>query len=89
MYLDYKLDESYTPKKITIKAGTNFHDLKAVHTVKLHEPSGWISITFNHYENGIITANLIQISIDQNHQNGRDTHVRQVKIYGPICRYPM
>lgn len=25
--MDYKLDESYTPSKVAVRAGTNFHDL--------------------------------------------------------------
>ncbi|KAF0978290.1 hypothetical protein FDP41_002805 [Naegleria fowleri] len=33
---------------------------------------------------GTIRCNMLQIVISQNHQNGRDTHVRQVKVYGPI-----
>lgn len=28
MYIDFKSDESYTPNKISIKAGTVFQDLK-------------------------------------------------------------
>lgn len=27
LYLDFRQDESYTPQKISIKAGTNFNDL--------------------------------------------------------------
>ena len=27
LYMDYKLDESYTPSKVAVRAGTNFHDL--------------------------------------------------------------
>ena len=27
MYVDYKLDESYTPSRIAVRAGTNHHDL--------------------------------------------------------------
>ncbi len=34
IYLDYKSDESYTPCKLAIRAGTSFHDLK-VHCNKL------------------------------------------------------
>lgn len=36
----------------------------------------------------ILRAHLIQICIVQNHQNGRDTHVRQVKIFGPRSSTP-
>lgn len=28
LYLDFKSDESYTPSKISIKAGNNLQDLK-------------------------------------------------------------
>jgi hypothetical protein len=31
----------------------------------------------------IIRTHLIQISIISMHQNGRDTHIRQVQLYGP------
>ena len=44
LYLDFTLDESYTPKKIIIKAGTTFHDLTEIESVELHEPSGWVRI---------------------------------------------
>ena len=28
IYLEYKQDESYTPSKISVRAGTYFHDLQ-------------------------------------------------------------
>ena len=30
LYVDFKLDESYTPSKISIRAGDGFHNLKVV-----------------------------------------------------------
>ena len=41
MYIDFKSDESYTPNKISIKAGTVFQDLKEILYIELKEPSGW------------------------------------------------
>ena len=35
MYADYKLDESYTPSKISVRCGTNFHDLQVSQTFLL------------------------------------------------------
>ncbi len=32
LYLDYSLDESYTPKKISVSYGTSLHDLVDFHT---------------------------------------------------------
>ena len=28
-------------------------------------------------------AYLVQLAVLQNHQNGRDTHIRQIRVYGP------
>ena len=33
---------------------------------------------------GVLKAFFIQLAIVSNHQNGRDTHLRQVKVYGPL-----
>jgi anaphase-promoting complex subunit 10 len=44
LYLDFKLDESYTPRKLSIRAGTTFHDLTEIKTQTISEPSGWITI---------------------------------------------
>ena len=38
LYADYKLDESYTPSKISVRAGNSFHDLREVRVVDLDEP---------------------------------------------------
>ncbi|KAG2385964.1 hypothetical protein C9374_003113 [Naegleria lovaniensis] len=87
IYLDYKKDESYTPQTISIRCGTSFHDLTHVKTVELEEPVGYICINMNDEKDQVsncIRCNMLQIVISQNHLNGRDTHVRQVKVYGPI-----
>ncbi|RMX64196.1 hypothetical protein DD238_006643 [Peronospora effusa] len=86
LYMDYKLDESYTPKKIAIHCGSTVHDLKEFHVQHVAEPKGWISIPL-HTGEGLEQAPLrtffLQIVIHAMHQNGRDTHIRQVKIYAP------
>lgn len=30
LYVDFKLDESYTPSKVSIRAGDGFHNLKVI-----------------------------------------------------------
>jgi anaphase-promoting complex subunit 10 len=40
VYADYKLDESYTPAKISVRAGNSFHDLREIKVVDLEEPKG-------------------------------------------------
>jgi hypothetical protein len=44
LFVNYKQDESYTPNKLSIRAGTSFHDLREIDIVELMEPEGWLSI---------------------------------------------
>lgn len=94
IYTDYKLDDSYTPMKISIRVGTGFHDLQEVHVMDLEEPTGWVTIpltslgavhkdTGDNSEHTYLRAHLVQFAVLTSHQNGRDTHIRQVKIFGP------
>ena len=45
LYVDYKLDESYTPQRISVRAGSGFHDLKEIRSLEVQEPKGWIIIS--------------------------------------------
>ncbi|XP_074381445.1 anaphase-promoting complex subunit 10 isoform X1 [Apium graveolens] len=85
LYVDYKLDESYTPSKIAIRAGDGFHNLKEIKTVELVKPTGWvyISLSGNDPREAFVNTFMLQIAVLSNHLNGRDTHVRQIKVYGP------
>lgn len=111
LYLDYNLDESYTPRRLTVSAGMTNHDLVPAilpqsTLVEFQEPVGWCIIPLQKMpdplEDGpedpedeeedegekdlakdVVKAHLVQISILSQHQNGRDTHVRQVQLYGP------
>lgn len=103
IYCNYRLDESYTPRLISVRCGTNFHDLREVCSMELEEPNGWIDIALSSASpndnesdaaaatpissetrgNRGIRTNMIQLAILSNHQNGKDTQLRQVKVYGP------
>ncbi|KAL0677279.1 hypothetical protein Bca4012_005260 [Brassica carinata] len=102
LYVDFKLDESYTPSKISVRAGDGFHNLKEVKSVELVKPSGWVSISLSGADPRLLTNELVcvslsgidpwetfvntfmlQIAMLSNHLNGRDTHIRQIKVYGP------
>ena len=87
IYTDFKHDESYTPAKISIRAGATFHDLREIHVQELNEPSGWVPI-LPHLQEGIeqervLRTHFLQVAILANHQNGRDTHIRQMKVTTP------
>ncbi|KAL7526080.1 hypothetical protein ACHAXR_001305 [Thalassiosira sp. AJA248-18] len=116
LYMDFNLDESYTPKRMKVLVGTTFHNLEEVRTIDVREPCGWCTIPLwkkwgedvldtvldpegedradEEFVDGRRTkvplwkrkpmrTHLVQICILSMHQNGRDTHVRQVKIFGP------
>ncbi|CAH9107234.1 unnamed protein product [Cuscuta europaea] len=85
LYVDYKLDESYTPSKISIRAGDGFHNLKEIKSVEFVKPTGWvyISLSGNDPRETFVNAFMLQVAILSNHLNGRDTHIRQIKVYGP------
>lgn len=89
LFLDFNLDESYTPKQLSVKAGSGAHDLQEVTQMTLAEPVGWTLIHLDSLREGhpsegsTLQAFHVQISIDSMHQNGKDTHVRQCKIFGP------
>ncbi|XP_067000450.1 anaphase-promoting complex subunit 10 [Anabrus simplex] len=84
IFTDYKLDESYTPSRISIRAGTNFNDLQEVEVIDLNEPTGWVLIPVKDINEKPIRTFMIQIAVISNHQNGRDTHMRQIKIHSPM-----
>ncbi|KAM0938144.1 putative APC10/DOC domain, Galactose-binding-like domain superfamily [Dioscorea sansibarensis] len=85
LYVDFKLDESYTPSKISIRAGDGFHNLKEIKTVELVKPVGWVHISLSGTDprETFIHTFMLQLAVLSNHLNGRDTHIRQIKIYGP------
>ena len=91
IYTDYAKDESYTPANISIRAGTTFHDIQEVHSMELEEPSGWVTVPLvppgaevrPGEPRGYIRTYFIQLAILSCHQNGRDTHIRQIRVYSP------
>ena len=84
LYADYKADESYTPSKISIRAGNHFHDLHQIELIELEEPSGWLTVSLSDGDKPLRTY-MLQIAVLANHQNGRDTHMRQIKIHAPLA----
>ncbi|KAJ3401767.1 Anaphase-promoting complex subunit 10 [Chytriomyces hyalinus] len=85
IYFDYRQDESYCPSKISIRAGSTPQDVQELHLLELEEPIGWISVDLRDETTGhALHAHLVQVAILANHQNGKDTHVRQIQLYAPL-----
>ncbi|ALC41070.1 Apc10, partial [Drosophila busckii] len=93
IYTDYKLDESYTPSRISIRSGTNFNDLQELQVIDLTEPNGWVQIPIKDGNVKSIRTFMLQIAVISNHQNGRDTHMRQIRVHAPCSgegkHYPL
>lgn len=84
IYTDYKADESYTPNRISLRAGTHFNDLIEVDQIELSEPVGWVCVPMKDINDKPIRTFMVQIAVLSNHQNGRDTHLRRIKIRSPV-----
>ncbi|XP_046578722.1 anaphase-promoting complex subunit 10-like isoform X2 [Haliotis rubra] len=83
LYADYKADESYTPNRISIRAGNHFNDLTEVEQVEMSEPVGWVCVPLKDVNDKPIRTFMIQVTVLSNHQNGRDTHIRRIKVRSP------
>ena len=85
IFLDFEADESYTPTRITLLAGTGYHDLIPFSALEFAQPKGWIDVPLDHVGGGAdgktLRAFLVQVRVVENHQNGKDTHVRGLKVY--------
>jgi anaphase-promoting complex subunit 10 len=85
IFLDFEADESYTPTRITLLAGTGYHDLIPFSALEFTQPKGWIDVPLDDVGGGedgkTLRAFLVQVRVVENHQNGKDTHVRGLKVY--------
>lgn len=93
-YVDNRIDESYCPNRLSISAGTAHHDLEELDLIELDDPQGWIHIDLcdgrarilgseEKDEGKPLKANILCLTVLTNHQSGKDTHIRQVKVYAP------
>ncbi|CAI2378883.1 unnamed protein product [Moneuplotes crassus] len=89
IFIDFKTDESYTPSKVAIKVGNSFFDLQEVKFIEFFEPYGWYTFDLDQVNQSgekiasYIKTMCVQIEIRENQHNGRDTHIRQVKVFSP------
>jgi anaphase-promoting complex subunit 10 len=84
-YVDYNHDESYTPTNIVFYAGTGHHDLIQFAELQLTNPLGWQDVPISGCGGGpdgnSLCCWLVQMHIRENHQNGKDTHIRGIKLF--------
>jgi anaphase-promoting complex subunit 10 len=96
LYLDVALDESYTPKTLSVETGMTAQDLSASPAngkMELTDPSGWSVIAISGPPDPItldttVKTHLVRINILSMHQNGRDTHIRRLAIFAKRTTAP-
>ena len=92
VYLDFELDESYTPTRMVFLAGMGMYDLTEFAEWTGGEPNGRVDISLEGVgpisdgldgeNNGaVLKCMVVQVRVCENHQNGKDTHVRGVQLF--------
>lgn len=84
VYLDFELDESYTPTRMVFLAGMGMYDLTEFAEWNGEAPRGWVDVKLEGVGCGggdVLRAMVVQVKICENHQNGKDTHVRGVQVF--------
>jgi anaphase-promoting complex subunit 10 len=86
--LVFNSDESYTPKKLSVRAGTHSLDASEAGSAEVESPNGWVMLELledpsHRSTSGRVWCTYLQLMITENHQNGRDTHVRGVRVFSP------
>jgi anaphase-promoting complex subunit 10 len=87
-YCDEQLDESYTPVTVSVRSGTSFHDLEEVRRCDVSSPNGYVRIALTSPPPAgdadmlPLRTNLLQFAVLANFDNGRDCHIRQIKVFG-------
>ncbi|KAI8991576.1 galactose-binding domain-like protein [Mycotypha africana] len=82
LFIDYNQDESYTPKTIAIYAGLTERDLVEMAQVTCEPTVGWVNVDMTKdNDNKPFRAFALRVAILSTQQNGRDTHLRQLKVY--------
>ncbi|KRY15519.1 Anaphase-promoting complex subunit 10, partial [Trichinella patagoniensis] len=83
IYVDTDVDGSYTPKTLSIRRGTQLCDMVENVLVHLANFKGWAVIPLCARGRNFVSAFILQIAILANHLNGRDSCIRQIKVFGP------
>ncbi|KAJ3012624.1 Anaphase-promoting complex subunit 10 [Thoreauomyces humboldtii] len=85
IYVDLGKDESYTPREINVKAGNSLYDLQDLQRFDIGEGTGWQEFVLFEDEETMkpLSAFVVQISVLENFQHGKDTHIRGLKFWAP------
>ncbi|AET38306.1 anaphase promoting complex subunit DOC1 Ecym_2591 [Eremothecium cymbalariae DBVPG len=85
MYFSLFIDESYTSETIRLYAGHSPSDATYYKTLEVRNVNGWVKFTFedNRPSDGLLKCQFLRIEVVTNHENGKDTHLRGIRMFGP------
>ncbi|KAI8997549.1 anaphase-promoting complex, subunit 10-domain-containing protein [Pilobolus umbonatus] len=88
IFIDYFQDESYTPKAVSIRIGNTYRDLFEIMAFECGQIVGWINADLTTKNDGApIPIFKLQVAISSTHLNGKDIHLRQLKVYSVLPAY--
>uniref|UniRef100_A0A7S1YAW7 DOC domain-containing protein n=1 Tax=Sexangularia sp. CB-2014 TaxID=1486929 RepID=A0A7S1YAW7_9EUKA len=77
LYVDVHTDDSYTPARLRVSGSAGAGDVHDEVTEEVSMPVGWIYLPLPDWR-----VRALQLSIFMNHENGRDSNIRQLKVFG-------
>lgn len=84
LYFSISSDESYTPKVFKLYVGTSPSDAVFYKSYHIDHLDGWVGLTFSdNREDALMKCQFIRFVFPINHENGKDTHLRGVRLYSP------
>ena len=93
-YNDSKLDESYTPQRISVRGGTDFHDLKELVMLEVEDLSGWTNIKLEDApgryadDNGLFGSLGYLVALRSDIFNRETQRESATSIPAPVCCPP-
>ena len=78
LHINIQLDETYTPVEIILHVGDDPNILTELRkeAISLENQSAWIDIPLD------VSTIFLKIEISKNLQGGKDTRIRQIKLWG-------
>ncbi|CCC70098.1 hypothetical protein NCAS_0E00280 [Naumovozyma castellii] len=85
LYISLHQDESYTPREIKIYVGSSPTNCNYYKSLSVNHLDGWVALSFidNRPHDKLLKCRFIRLEFPFNHENGKDTHIRGIRVYAP------
>jgi anaphase-promoting complex subunit 10 len=77
VFLAVDRDDTYTPVELVIYIGNDPTSLAEFKTAEPSKLQGWVDVDLN------VSTIFLKVAITKNHQGGRDSRIRQIRLFGP------